>query len=133
MQNRTGQTRQPYARAPAMGAAFGILIVMSSIALSAKGLGAFFSLGGLIIVVGGVIAVAFMSFQASDVHTALGAIANTGRQPRATYDVLHQDVKQIVSWGHLIKARGLREFESRSKPETDVSDAAPAHCGSRGI
>jgi len=104
----------PYARAPVMAAAFGFLILISSIALSSNGFHAFFSLGGLAIVVGGVIADAFMSFQASDVRKALGAVVAIFREPRTTQESLHDDMKQIVLWAHLIKGRGLREFESRT-------------------
>ena len=52
-----------YSKAPVMGALFGALLVLVSIALSAHGFLAFFSLEGLMIVGGGVIAVAFMSLR----------------------------------------------------------------------
>ena len=47
---------QPFAFAPAIGAAFGLFLVLGSIAVSATSFQAFFSLGGLIIVAGGVVA-----------------------------------------------------------------------------
>jgi len=66
---------QPFAREPVMAGIFGALLVLCSIALSSHSFLAFFSLEGLMIVGGGVIAVAFMSFQADDVHKALDSIS----------------------------------------------------------
>jgi chemotaxis protein MotA len=110
----SGHARQPYAPLPATGTAFGLLMLVSSIALSANGFHAFFSLGGLVIVVGGVIAVAFMSFQARDVRKALAAVAAIVRAPQTTDESLHHDMRQFVGWAHLIKSKGVREFESRA-------------------
>jgi flagellar motor component MotA len=56
------------------GAAFALIILLSPIAFSANGLLMLFGLTGLTIVVGGVIATAFMSFPAGDVRQALQAI-----------------------------------------------------------
>jgi chemotaxis protein MotA len=103
---------KPHASGPAMGAAFGFVIVVASIALSANGLLAFFSLGGLIIVVGGVIAVAFMSFQASDVRKALDGITRMLRTPDATHDSLQYEVKKVTYWAQLMKVKTVRDFES---------------------
>jgi chemotaxis protein MotA len=111
--NSSGSSRQPYARAPLIGAAFGLLLLLSPIALGARGILLFFSLGGLVIVVGGVIAVAFMSFDAGDVGTALDAIVGMFKRPRATDETLRRDIATIVEWSGLIKDRGMRNFESR--------------------
>jgi chemotaxis protein MotA len=98
----------PYASVPVMGAAFGFLIVVSSVVLSAHSFQAFFSLAGLVIVVGGVISVAFMSFQTSDVMEALHAIAMMLREPQSTQDDLHRDMQHIIGLARLNNTRGLR-------------------------
>ncbi len=103
---------QPFARAPVAGAAFGGLIVLGCIAMSATSLAAFFSLGGLIVVVGGVLAVAFMSFPAADVHAALAAIASMLREPASTHNDLYRDMRTMMSWAHIIKEKGRRRLES---------------------
>src|SRR5208283_6050804 len=95
----------PYARAPVMGAAFGLLLVLGSIVMSAHGFLAFFSIEGLMIVVGGVMAVAFMSFQASDVQKALRAIANMLKESPITHEDLHRDTMDIIKWGGLVKKK----------------------------
>jgi chemotaxis protein MotA len=103
---------RPFARAPVAGAAFGGVLVLGCIALSANNILAFFSLGGLIVVIGGVIAVAFMSFPADDVHAALAAIAAMLREPRSTHHDLYRDMRNIMTWAHVIKEKGRRRLES---------------------
>ncbi|MGO9020737.1 MAG: motility protein A [Syntrophobacteraceae bacterium] len=102
----------PYARAPVMGAAFGLLLVLGSIVMSAHGFLAFFSVEGLMIVVGGVMAVAFMSFQASDVKKALRAISNMLKESPITHEDLHRDTMDIIKWGRLVKQKGMRALEA---------------------
>jgi chemotaxis protein MotA len=94
------------------GAVFGGLIVLGCISLSANSLLAFFSLGGLVIVIGGVIAVAFMSFPADDVRAALAAVASMLREPGATHQDLYRDMRNIMTWAHIIKEKGRRRLES---------------------
>jgi chemotaxis protein MotA len=107
----------PYARAPVIGAAFGLLLVLGSIAVSTRGVLAFFSLEGLLIVVGGVMAVAFMSFPASDVHKALGAIRGMLKEPPKIHESLHNDTVNIVKWARLVKEKGMRMLESSVKTD----------------
>ena len=102
----------PYARAPVMGAVFGLLLVLGSIVMSAHGFMAFFSIEGLMIVVGGVMAVAFMSFQASDVRKALLAISNMLKESPITHEDLHRDTMDIIKWGGLVKQKGMRALEA---------------------
>src|SRR5208283_4515326 len=112
----------PYARAPVMGAAFGLLLVLGSIVISAHGFLAFFSLEGLLIVVGGVMAVAFMSFQASDVQEALVAISTMLKDLPATHEDLRCDMMNIMKWARLVKERGMRELEA-SIGKSGIDDA----------
>jgi chemotaxis protein MotA len=95
-----------------MGAAFGLLLVLGSIVISAHGFLIFFSLEGLIIVVGGVMAVAFMSFPASDVHKALRAIWAMFKESSVTREDLRSDITNILKWARLVKEKGMRELEA---------------------
>jgi len=101
-----------YLRAPIVGAGFGLLLVLSPILLGTHGFLIFFSLGGLLIVVGGVIAVAFMSFAAGDVHAALRAVLAMFKTPGTSQADLRQDMANLIKWSHLIKEKGLRNFEA---------------------
>jgi chemotaxis protein MotA len=74
---------------------------------------AFFSIEGLVIVVGGVIGVAFMSFDTDDVHKALNAIATLFKKPgNAPPDNLHKDMIEIISWAYMVREKGMRRLES---------------------
>jgi chemotaxis protein MotA len=95
-----------------MGAAFGLLLVLSPILLGARGYLILISVAGLVIVGGGVIAVAFMSFAAGEVRLALRAIVEMSKQTPAKADDLSRDAANIVNWSGQIRAKGMRRFES---------------------
>jgi chemotaxis protein MotA len=97
---------------PIIGAAFGIVLVLSPILLGARGYLILISLAGLVIVVGGVIAVAFLSFAASEVRLALGAIVQMSKPTPAKADDLSHDLANIVKWSSQIRANGMRRFEA---------------------
>jgi chemotaxis protein MotA len=99
------------ATASIVGAAFGLIIALSAVIVSAHGLQAFFSLGGLIIVIGGVISSAFMSYESVDVRRALSAIPNVLRRPHLSHHDLRLDMDAIVAWARLTYRHGLRELE----------------------
>jgi chemotaxis protein MotA len=97
----------PYAKGPVTGAAFGAIIMLTPIAFGAHGFLILFSLAGLVIVVGGVIATAFMSFQSQDVINALNAIPAMLRRSRAARADLSRDMNDILHWVRLSKTAGL--------------------------
>ena len=101
-----------YRRPPILGAAFGVLLVLVPIALGARGLLIVFSFGGLAIVVGGVIAVAFMSFAAADVRQALEAIVSLFKTAEPAQADLSRDLANILRWSAMINARGGRKHDS---------------------
>src|SRR5216684_231744 len=102
-----------YPHAPVMGVAFGFLFILGAIALSTHSLLAFFSIEGLVIVGGGVIGVAFMSFDRDDVHKALNAIVTMLKKPtNAPPDNLPQDMIEIISWAYMVKEKGMRRLEA---------------------
>lgn len=86
---------QPFAHASVGAAAFGLLLVVGTIAASSRGFQTFFSLGGLVIVVGGVISSAFMSFDSEDVYTALNAIPQVLKRPYGKDRDLRRDLADI--------------------------------------
>ncbi len=111
-----------YARAPIIGAAFGVLLLLGPVALGARWVLFLFSLGGLAIVVGGVIAVAFMSFEADEVRRALDAIVRMFRQPPAMQEDMHRDMADILRWSGMINNRGGRHPDSGIGDE-DIGDS----------
>jgi chemotaxis protein MotA len=111
MSKKSNPSIPVYARPPVIGAAFGVLLVLSPILLGAHGFLIFFSLGGLVIVVGGVIAVAFMSFAADDVQKALDAIVKMFKAPKSAQESLQGDMASIVNWSGALEKFGARQFE----------------------
>src|SRR5712692_8543407 len=113
MLNLCRRSLASYAPAPVMGVAFGFLFILGAVVLSTHSFLAFFSIEGLVIVVGGVIGVAFMSYEADDVYKALSVIAALFKKPSdAPQDNLHQDMTEIIAWAYVVKEKGLRRLES---------------------
>jgi chemotaxis protein MotA len=97
----------PYAPGAIAGASFGLAVLLGPILFSAHGFLVCFGLAGLLVVAGGVIATAFMSFPAGDVRAALRAIPALLRQPHAAQSGLGQDMNDILRWARLIRPAGL--------------------------
>jgi chemotaxis protein MotA len=96
-----------------VGMAFGFLFILGAVMLSTHSFLAFFSVEGLVIVVGGVMGVAFMSFEGADVHKALSVIAAMFKKPNdAPPDNLHHDMNEIIAWAYMVKEKGMRRLES---------------------
>jgi chemotaxis protein MotA len=120
MRTQSEPSPSPYARGPLTGAAFGAIVMLIPFAFGAHGFLVLFGLAGLVIVVGGVIATAFMSFPAGDVRNALRAIPAMLRQPHAARSDLTQDMNAILHWVRLSKSGGL----SGLRASLDANSAA---------
>ncbi len=103
--------RPPFAAASVIGAAVVVILIVSIIAVGMRGMQAFFNLGGLIIVIGGVTSSAFMSYDSVDVWCALNAITNILKRPSNSHHDLRLDMDAIVGWGTLTYEHGTRELE----------------------
>jgi len=108
---KLGRVFSDYASGPVLGVAFGLLFIVGSVIVGTHSLLAFFSIEGLVIVGGGVIAVAFMSFEAADVRAALNAILGMFKHP-ASADDLRKDMMEIIAWAYMVKEKGMRRLES---------------------
>jgi chemotaxis protein MotA len=95
-----------------LGAAFGLALLAVVIATGSTSVNSMFSLGGIVIVFGGVTAVAFMSFQQDDVCCALSSIMEMlkGATPGVEPD-LRRDMEDIVGWSRIIHGTGMRGLE----------------------
>ena len=113
----TAKPRGGISIASILGATFSLMLVCGAIALGSHSMRAFLSIEGLMIVVGGTLAVAFMSFQAEYVLAALKAMGLMFKKPVITHGNLHHDMANIMRWARVVKDSGLRGLEA------DVSDA----------
>ena len=99
---------------PPLVAAFGAgVLILGAIVLSTNHIFAFFSLASLMIVVGGVFSVAFMSYHKDDVIAALQAIREMYRESHATHHNLHEDMIDILDWARIVKKFGMRGLEDK--------------------
>ena len=94
------------------GAAFGVVLILGAIALGTNNIKAFISIEGLMIVVGGSLAVAFMSFQANYVVAALKSIGHMFRKADVTHENLQQELINMIAWARIVKDKGLRGLEN---------------------
>ncbi len=96
-----------------VGAAFGFSLILLAVLLKSGNFSAFLSLEGFMIVVGGTMAVAFMSFQANHVIEALEGIGLMFKKANVTHENLYRDMKDIISWARITKEKGLRGLENQ--------------------
>src|SRR3569833_523372 len=94
------------------GAAFGVVLIIGAIALGTNNIAAFISIEGLMIVVGGSLAVAFMSFQANYVVAALKSIGQMFRKADVTHENLQQELVNMITWARIVKDKGVRGLEN---------------------
>jgi chemotaxis protein MotA len=99
-------------RAPVIGAVFTALMAFSPLVMGGHIYLMLFSLGGLVIVVGGVITVAFMSFEEAEVHKALDAIREMFKEKQPPPEDIKADVTAIIYCARLVMEKGMRNLES---------------------
>jgi len=100
-----------FSMASLVGACAGFSLVIAAIAIHTGNFLAFISAEGLMIVLGGTLAVSFMSYQASDVVEALKGLGLMFKKAKATHENLHYDLINIMAWAQIMKEKGLRGLE----------------------
>lgn len=103
-----------FSRASIAGAAIGFSLILLAILLGTRDVGGFLSLEGFLIVVGGSLAVAFMSFEANYVIEALRSILLMFRRAETTHENLQKDLVEIIGWARIVKDRGLLGLENET-------------------
>ena len=101
-----------YSKASIAGAAIGFLLILSAILIGARNVGGFVSIEGFMIVIGGSLAVAFMSFEAVYVVEGLRAIGLMFKNAEATHENLQKDLVEIINWARIVKDKGLLGLEN---------------------
>ena len=113
MQTSLAVIRQRYGRPPIIGRGFCVFAGVEPYRDGGSPFLIFFSLGGLVIVGGGVITVAFMSFEAEDVYKALNVIKRMFKEKEIPQDNLHNDVTAIIYCARLLREKkGMRNLEN---------------------
>lgn len=107
----------PLSLASILGATFGVVMVIVAIVIGTSNFMAFLSIEGFLIVVGGTLAIAFMSYQASDVLDALKGLGLMFKKAAVTHENLHRDLINIIAWARIMKDKGLRGLENQVDDE----------------
>lgn len=103
------------------GAVFGFALIAGAILMGTRNYLSFLNIEGFMIVVGGTLAVAFMSYQANYVIEALKGIGSMFMKADVTHENLHHDMINILDWARIVRIKGLRGLESEVE-DTGIKD-----------
>src|SRR2546426_404462 len=93
------------------GTIFGFCLILGAIAHGTDNWVSFLSVEGFLIVIGGTIANAFMSYQANYVLLAFSAIGHMAKKARATREGLNSEIMRLIKWAYLVHSKGLIGLE----------------------
>ncbi len=96
------------------GTIVGFLLILGAILHGTSNFNSFLSLEGFLIVIGGSIANAYMSYHSTSVEQAFVAIFHMLQKPKATHDGLNSEILRLIKWSYLVQARGYIALESET-------------------
>lgn len=102
-----------------VGTIFGFALILGAIAHGTSNWISFASTEGFLIVFGGSIANAFMSYNAASVVHAFQSIAHMLEKPRASYAGLNKDILRLIKWAYLVQTKGFNALEDEV---TEIKD-----------
>lgn len=97
--------------ATVLGVIFGFSLIVGAIAHGTNNYWSFISVEGFLIVIGGTIANAFMSYQAIYVLKAFYSIGYMIKKPKATREGLNAEIMRLIKWAYLVHSKGLKGLE----------------------
>lgn len=100
-------------RATVLGLLIGFGLFLASVWAATGNFQIFLSGPSLILVLGGTLANAFISYQSRTVQVALGDLWRMFQEPAADRDLLQQDVERLVEWSRVVKVEGILALEQR--------------------
>lgn len=104
-----------------LGVIAGIGLFITSILLSNDNVTIFLSISSFMMVFGGTVATAFMSYQARYVITGFKAIWWMLKKPKSTREGLNEEIGRLLKWAYLVQQKGLPALENeiKSVPKND--------------
>lgn len=102
---------QSMSLATVAGTIFGFSLVIGAIVHGTSNYWSFLSLEGFLIVIGGAIANAFMSYQAIYVIRAFEAMWHMIHKAKATREGLNAEIMRLIKWAYLVHSKGLVGLE----------------------
>jgi chemotaxis protein MotA len=103
---------QNYSLATIAGTIFGFLLILGAIIHGTSNWTSFLSLEGFLIVIGGSIANAYMSYNSTSVEQAFAAMLHMLKKPLATHEGLNTEIMRLIKWSYLVQARGFVALEN---------------------
>lgn len=94
------------------GTIFGFLLIIGAIAHGTSNFLSFLSIEGFLIVIGGSIANAYMSYSSTSVEKAFAAILHMLQKPKATHEGLNSEIMRFIKWAYLVQAKGYVALET---------------------
>ncbi len=110
-----------------MGALFGVGLFCISIFLSTDNYSTFFSFSSVLMVFGGTVATAYMSYQPIYVNLAFKAIGWMFKKPTSSRESLNTEIMRLVKWSYIVQKSGLPALENEVK-NVPSSDAIMSYC-----
>lgn len=93
------------------GTILGFTLIFVAIIHGTNNVISFLSIEGFMIVIGGSIANAYMSYSAQSVAQAFAAMKHMMHKPKATHEGLNSEIMRLLKWAYLVQARGLAGLE----------------------
>jgi chemotaxis protein MotA len=90
------------------------VLCMIAIVYSTSGEGSLFNIEGLLIVIGGSVINAFLSYQREDVIKAFDTIKNMLKEAPDHRKKLHRDIMRLITWSYVVQSQGLMELEKET-------------------
>ncbi|MEQ8347589.1 MAG: MotA/TolQ/ExbB proton channel family protein [Sneathiellaceae bacterium] len=102
-----------------IGVLVGFGLFLGAIAISTDNYIVFLSVPSLVIVLGGTLAAAFISFEARYVMQALRALGEIFKAPSMRRNMLNAEVGRVIRWGYLAQRGGVVALESEINKDDD--------------
>lgn len=90
---------------------FGFALIFGAVIVGTHNYLSFLSIEGFMIVIGGAIANAFMSYSAQSVKQAFAAMLHMMRKPKATHEGLNTEIMRLIKWAYLVHSKGFIGLE----------------------
>lgn len=101
-----------YSIATVAGTVLGFMLILGAILHGTSNVLSFISLEGFLIVIGGSIANAYMSYSASSVEKAFAAMLHMLQKPKATHEGLNAEIMRLMKWAYMVRAKGYIALEN---------------------
>lgn len=109
------------------GTLIGFGLFITAVFMSTDQTAIFLQGAGILMVLGGTIATAFMSYEHIYVMQAFKAIGWMLRKPKSTREGLNTEIMRLIKWGYLVQKKGVPALEDEIK-KVKANDPITKYC-----